>query len=169
MTRMTIPTMSASSIGLKVQRDGIIGGKQAQSELFSGLRTVSETPARVSQPAHELARVRCHLLEGWRRAAFWPGQKWRVGCRSFESIHSWSTTLAGRSSWDALLPGHAEPRNDAAANEWKKLIGAVVYADTWEVALRSGAGQREEWERRLHQQKLAALTFVPSFGNVRGP
>jgi hypothetical protein len=46
--------MSASSIRLKVQRDGIIGGNEAQSELFSGLRTVCETPARVN--ADELAQ-----------------------------------------------------------------------------------------------------------------
>jgi hypothetical protein len=48
--------MSASSVRLKVQRDGIIGGKQAQSGALSGLRTVSETPERVNQPADELAQ-----------------------------------------------------------------------------------------------------------------
>ena len=69
---------------------------------------------------------------------------------------------------DVLFLAHAKPRNEAQAEAWKRLIaGELTAADTWEVALSSGADKREAWERMLHEQKLGALALLRNLRNMR--
>ena len=69
---------------------------------------------------------------------------------------------------DVLFLAHAKPRDEAQAEVWKRLIaGELTSPDTWEVALSSGADQREAWERLLREQKLGALALLRNLRNMR--
>jgi hypothetical protein len=69
---------------------------------------------------------------------------------------------------DVLFLCHAKPRDQAQAEVWKKLIsGMLTTPDTWEVALSSGADQREAWQRLLREQKLGALALLRNLRNMR--
>jgi 60 kDa SS-A/Ro ribonucleoprotein len=69
---------------------------------------------------------------------------------------------------DVLFLAHAKPRDEAQAEVWKRLIaGELTSPDTWEVALSSGADQREAWERLLREQKLGALALLLNLRNLR--
>jgi len=69
---------------------------------------------------------------------------------------------------DVLFLCHAKPRDAAQAGVWKKLIwGRLNAPDTWEVALSSGAEQREAWQRLLREQKLGALALLRNLRNMR--
>src|SRR6201987_266742 len=67
---------------------------------------------------------------------------------------------------DVLFLCHAQPRDDAQAGVWKKLIwGRLATPDTWEVALSAagattGTNKREVWERLLAEKKLGALALL---------
>ena len=67
-----------------------------------------------------------------------------------------------------LFLAHAKPRDEAQAEVWKRLIaGELNVPDTWEVALSSGAGKREAWERLLRERKLGALALLRNLRNMR--
>jgi 60 kDa SS-A/Ro ribonucleoprotein len=69
---------------------------------------------------------------------------------------------------DVLFLAHAKPRDQAQADVWKRLIaGELTAPDTWEVALSSGADQREAWERLLREEKLGALALLRNLRNMR--
>src|SRR5579864_7534714 len=69
---------------------------------------------------------------------------------------------------DVLFLCHANPRDQAQADVWKKLVsGSLTTPDTWEVALSSGADKREAWERLLREQKLGSLALLRNLRNMR--
>ncbi len=69
---------------------------------------------------------------------------------------------------DVLFLAHAKPCDEAQAEVWKRLIaGELTAPDTWEVALSSGAGKREAWERLLREEKLGALALLRNLRNMR--
>ena len=69
---------------------------------------------------------------------------------------------------DVLFLCHAKPRDAAQAGVWKKLIwGRLQTPDTWEVALSSGADQREAWQRLLMENKLGALALLRNLRNLK--
>src|SRR5215469_10998044 len=69
---------------------------------------------------------------------------------------------------DVLFLCHAKPRDAAQAGVWKKLIwGRLATPDTWEVALSSGASQREAWQRLLAENKLGALALLRNLRNMK--
>ena len=69
---------------------------------------------------------------------------------------------------DVLFLCHAKPRDAAQAGVWKRLIwGRLNAADTWEVALSSGADKREAWQRLLTENKLGGLALLRNLRNMR--
>ena len=69
---------------------------------------------------------------------------------------------------DVLFLSHAKPRDEDQAMLWKRLIaGELATPDTWEVALSSGADQRETWERLLSEHKLGALALLRNLRNMQ--
>ena len=69
---------------------------------------------------------------------------------------------------DVLFLCHAKPRDAEQAAMWKRLIeGELDTPDTWEVALSSGADQREAWERLLRERKLGALALLRNLRNMK--
>jgi hypothetical protein len=69
---------------------------------------------------------------------------------------------------DVLFLAHAKPRDETQAEVWKRMIaGELSAADTWEVALSSGANKREAWERLLREEKLGALALLRNLRNIR--
>jgi 60 kDa SS-A/Ro ribonucleoprotein len=69
---------------------------------------------------------------------------------------------------DVLFLCHAKPRDAEQAALWKRLIeGELRTPDTWEVALSSGADQREAWERLLRERKLGALALLRNLRNMK--
>jgi len=69
---------------------------------------------------------------------------------------------------DVLFLCHAKPRDAAQAGVWKKLIwGRLATPDTWEVALSSGASQREAWQRLLAENKFGALALLRNLRNMK--
>jgi hypothetical protein len=69
---------------------------------------------------------------------------------------------------DVLFLSHAKPRDEDQAKLWKRLIaGELATPDTWEVALSSGADQRETWERLLSEHKLGALALLRNLRNMQ--
>src|SRR5438270_6693168 len=68
---------------------------------------------------------------------------------------------------DVLFLSHAKPVDAAQAELWKRLVaGELTIPDTWEVALSSGADQRQVWERLLTENKLGALALLRNLRNM---
>jgi len=62
---------------------------------------------------------------------------------------------------DVLFLVHAKPRDAEQEKVWKQLVdGELVSADTWEVALSSGKGKRESFERLIAENRLGGLALL---------
>ncbi len=131
---------------------------------------VAETLARVIQRADELAEfVAIYWKDG--RVPL-SGQVKKGLAAAFPKFDEYQLAKYDRGGpiklRDVLFLCHAKPRDAAQAGVWKKLIwGRLATPDTWEVALSSGANQREAWERLLREQKLGALALLRNLRNMR--
>jgi 60 kDa SS-A/Ro ribonucleoprotein len=131
---------------------------------------VAETLVRVIQRADELAEfVAIYWKEG--RVPL-SGQVKKGLAAAFPNFDAYALAKYDRGGAvklrDVLFLAHAKPRDEAQAEVWKRLIAGQLSApDTWEVALSSGADQREAWERLLREQKLGALALVRNLRNLR--
>lgn len=68
---------------------------------------------------------------------------------------------------DVLFLCHAKPKDEEQAAVWKRLIaGELAPADTWEVALSSGADKRETWTRLLSEGKLGYMALLMNLRNM---
>lgn len=68
---------------------------------------------------------------------------------------------------DVLFLCHAKPKDDEQAAVWKRLVeGELTTADTWEVALSSGADKRETWTRLLVEGKLGYMALLMNLRNM---
>ncbi len=62
---------------------------------------------------------------------------------------------------DVLFLVHAKPKDKAQEAIWKQLVdGTLPPADTWEVALSSGADKRATFERLIADKKLGGLALL---------
>jgi 60 kDa SS-A/Ro ribonucleoprotein len=131
---------------------------------------VSETLARIIQRADELAEfVAIYWKDG--RVPL-SGQVKKGLAAAFPKFDEYQLAKYDRGGpiklRDVLFLCHAKPRDQAQADVWKKLVsGRLTTPDTWEVALSSGAGKREAWERLLREQKLGALALLRNLRNMR--
>jgi 60 kDa SS-A/Ro ribonucleoprotein len=131
---------------------------------------VSETLARIIQRADELAEfVAIYWKDG--RVPL-SGQTKKGLAAAFPKFDEYQLAKYDRGGpiklRDVLFLCHAKPRDQAQAEVWRKLVsGSLTTPDTWEVALSSGAGKREAWERLLREQKLGALALLRNLRNMR--
>jgi len=131
---------------------------------------VSETLARVIQRADELAEfVAVYWKDGKVPLS---GQVKKGLAAAFPKFDEYQLAKYDRGGpiklRDVLFLSHAKPRDEAQAEVWKKLIaGSLATPDTWEVALSSGADQREAWERLLRERKLGGLALLRNLRNMR--
>jgi hypothetical protein len=131
---------------------------------------VADTLARVIQRADELAEfVALYWKDG--RVPL-SGQVKKGLAAAFPKFDEYQLAKYDRSGpiklRDVLFLCHAKPRDAAQAGAWKKLIwGRLATPDTWEVALSSGADQREAWQRLLAENKLGALALLRNLRNMK--
>jgi hypothetical protein len=131
---------------------------------------VSETLAQIIQRADELAEfVAIYWKDG--RVPL-SGQVKKGLAAAFPKFDEYQLAKYERGGpiklRDVLFLCHAKPRDQAQADAWKRLVsGSLTMADTWEVALSSGADKREAWERLLREQKLGALALLRNLRNMR--
>jgi 60 kDa SS-A/Ro ribonucleoprotein len=131
---------------------------------------VSETLAQIIQRADELAEfVAIYWKDG--RVPL-SGQVKKGLAAAFPKFDEYQLAKYDRGGpiklRDVLFLCHAKPRDQAQAEVWKKLVSErLTTPDTWEVALSSGAGKREAWERLLREQKLGALALLRNLRNMR--
>jgi len=142
--------------------------EMARHQTHRGL--VSETLAHVIQRADELAEFMAIYWKDGRVPL--SGQVKKGLAAAFPKFDEYQLAKYDRSGpiklRDVLFLCHAKPRNEAQASVWRKLIwGRLTTPDTWEVALSSGAGKREAWERLLREQKLGALALLRNLRNMR--
>lgn len=68
---------------------------------------------------------------------------------------------------DVLFLTHAKPRDEAQAALWSQLAEDTLQpADTWEVALSSGADKHATFTRLLKEEKLGALAILRNLRNM---
>ena len=68
---------------------------------------------------------------------------------------------------DVMFLVHPKPNGEAQAATWGQLAeGTLPAPDTWEVALSSGAGKRETWERLLAEKRLGAMALIRNLRNM---
>lgn len=68
---------------------------------------------------------------------------------------------------DVLFLCHAKPKDEEQAALWKQLVdGTLPPADTWEVALSSGADKKASWERLLAEKKLGYMATLFNLRNM---
>ncbi|MGA2345477.1 MAG: TROVE domain-containing protein [Candidatus Sulfotelmatobacter sp.] len=131
---------------------------------------VSETLAQIIQRADELAEfVAIYWKDG--RVPL-SGQVKKGLAAAFPKFDEYQLAKYDRGGpvklRDVLFLCHAKPRDQAQAEVWKKLVSErLTTPDTWEVALSSGAGKREAWERLLRERKLGALALLRNLRNMR--
>ncbi len=131
---------------------------------------VAETLARVIQRADELAEF---VAIYWKDGRVPLSAQVKKGlAAAFPKFDEYALAKYDRGGpikvRDVLFLAHAKPRDEAQAEVWKRLIaGELTAPDTWEVALSSGADQREAWERLLREQKLGALALLRNLRNMR--
>ena len=131
---------------------------------------VSQTLAHVIQRADELAEFTAIYWKDGRVPL--SGQVKKGLAAAFPKFDEYQLAKYNRSGpiklRDVLFLCHAKPRDEVQASVWRKLIwGRLTTPDTWEVALSSGAGKREAWERLLREQKLGALALLRNLRNMR--
>jgi 60 kDa SS-A/Ro ribonucleoprotein len=131
---------------------------------------VAETLARVIQRADELAEF---VAIYWKDGRVPLSAQVKKGlAAAFPKFDEYALAKYDRGGpiklRDVLFLAHAKPRDKAQAELWKRLIaGELTAPDTWEVALSSGAGKREAWERLLREQKLGDLALLRNLRNMR--
>ena len=131
---------------------------------------VSDTLAQVIQRADELAEfVAIYWKDG--RVPL-SGQVKKGLAAAFPKFDEYQLAKYDRGGpiklRDVLFLCHAKARDAAQEGVWKKLIwGRLAPPDTWEVALSSGAGKREAWERLLAEGKLGALALLRNLRNMK--
>lgn len=70
---------------------------------------------------------------------------------------------------DVLFMVHANPKDEAQAALWKRLVNKELQTpDTWEVALSAtkGENKKEEWTRLLTEKKLGGLALLRNLRNL---
>lgn len=68
---------------------------------------------------------------------------------------------------DVLRLVHSKPADAEQSATWKTLIkGELASADTWEVALSSGADKKGTFERLMRERKLGGLAFLRNLRNM---
>jgi hypothetical protein len=68
---------------------------------------------------------------------------------------------------DVLFLVHAKPKDDAQAENWKKLVaGELESPDTWEVALSGGADKKDTFTRLLRENNLGYLALLRNLRNM---
>src|SRR6516165_3333103 len=131
---------------------------------------VAETLARVIQRADELAEF---VAIYWKDGRVPLSAQVKKGlAAAFPKFDEYALAKYDRGGpiklRDVLFLAHAKPRDQGQAEVWKRLIaGELTTPDTWEVALSSGADQREVWERLLREEKLGALALLRNLRNMR--
>lgn len=130
---------------------------------------VAETLARVIQRADELSEfVALYWAEGRQPLS---AQVKKGLASAFTRFDEYALAKYNRAApvklRDVLFLCHARPLDQAQAALWKRLVeGELTTPDTWEVALSSGAGKREVWERLLGENKLGALALLRNLRNM---
>src|SRR5437764_10640304 len=130
---------------------------------------VAETLTQVIQRADELAEfVALYWSEGKQPLS---AQVKKGLAAAFTKFDEYALAKYNRATpvklRDVLFLCHAKPVDSAQAELWKRLVaGELAIPDTWEVALSSGADQREAWERLLHENKLGALALLRNLRNM---
>ena len=131
---------------------------------------VAETLARVIQRADELAEF---VAIYWKDGRVPLSAQVKKGlAAAFPKFDAYALAKYDRGGpiklRDVLFLSHAKPRDKEQAEVWKRLIaGELAAPDTWEVALSSGAGKGEAWERLLREKKLGALALLRNLRNMR--
>jgi len=131
---------------------------------------VAETLARVIQRADELAEF---VAIYWKDGRVPLSAQVKKGlAAAFPKFDEYALAKYDRGGpiklRDVLFLAHAKPCDEAQAEVWKRLIaGELTAPDTWEVALSSGAGKREVWERLLREEKLGSLALLRNLRNMR--
>jgi 60 kDa SS-A/Ro ribonucleoprotein len=68
---------------------------------------------------------------------------------------------------DVLFMVHPKPKDAEQEATWKKLVdGTLESADTWEVALSSGASKLDTWVRLLQEKKLGYMALLMNLRNM---
>ena len=130
---------------------------------------VAETLARVIQRADELSEfVAIYWGEGKQPLS---AQVKKGLAAAFTKFDEYALAKYNRAApvklRDVLFLSHAKPVDAAQAELWKRLVaGELTIPDTWEVALSSGADQRQVWERLLTENKLGALALLRNLRNM---
>ena len=131
---------------------------------------VSQTLAQVIQRADELAEF---VAIYWKDGKVPLSAQIKKGlARAFRKFDEYQLAKYDRNGpirlRDVLFLCHAKPRDGEQAALWKRLIEAELQTpDTWEVALSSGAGKRDAWERLLRERKLGALALLRNLRNMK--
>ena len=91
--------------------------------------------------------------------------------RAFRKFNSYQLAKWNRDSAvklrDVLFLCHAKPKTEEQKEVWPKLInGSLEAADTWEVALSSGADKKATWERLLTEGKLGYMALLMNLRNM---
>jgi len=69
---------------------------------------------------------------------------------------------------DALRLCHPKPHNEERKNLYKKILERTLTTpDTWEVALSTGKGKKETWERLITENKLGGLALLRNLRNMQ--
>jgi hypothetical protein len=145
----------------------LLAREMARHATHRGL--VAETLARVIQRADELAEF---VAIYWKDGRVPLSAQVKKGlATAFPKFDEYALAKYDRGGpiklRDVLFLAHAKPRDQAQAEVWKRLIaGELTTPDTWEVALSSGAGKREAWERLLGEGKLGALALLRNLRNM---
>src|SRR3990167_303974 len=68
---------------------------------------------------------------------------------------------------DVMFLTHPKPKDHDQAAVWQALVNQQLEsADTWEVALSSGANKKEVWERLLTEKKLGYMALLANLRNM---
>jgi 60 kDa SS-A/Ro ribonucleoprotein len=130
---------------------------------------VAETLTRIIQRADELSEfVALYWSEGKQPLS---AQVKKGLAAAFTRFDEYALAKYNRATpvklRDVLFLSHAKPVDEAQAALWKRLVeGELAPPDTWEVALSSGAGKREAWQRLLTENKLGALALLRNLRNM---
>ena len=132
-------------------------------------KLVADTVAATVQRADELAEL---VAVYWSKGKRPLPSQFKTGlARAFDKFDAYQLAKYDRPGpvrlRDVLFLVHAKPKAAEQAEIWRKLAEKELKsADTWEVALSSGADKRETFERLLREHKLGYLALLRNLRNM---
>lgn len=179
-----VPLQAVTDLAIEARHEGHLRHAPLWLTVAALNHPEARTPKKGANPSQLLAACVDEVCQraddmGELLSLYWKGGKRPLAAslkdglrRAFEKFDQYRLAkYASRGAIrlrDVMFLVHPKPRDDEQAALWALLADdKLPPADTWEVALSSGADKRETFDRLLSENKLGGLATLRNLRNMR--